>query len=132
MADYSCYIAIYNNTPYTLTLSGQGQDWGYWAVSPPATIPPFRATPEFQLKDSAGHNGTEGFVAYTANSVAADVFRISFCCPYYGANYCDVSNPNRTSFNVSFFAKSETAEQNNFCPRAGFPLHMAFSIATFV
>ena len=37
--DYSCYVRILNKSGQPLTLSGQSVKQGYWAVSPPQTIP---------------------------------------------------------------------------------------------
>jgi hypothetical protein len=132
MADYSCYLTIFNNTPYKMTFSESGDKWGYWNIAPPATINPFEASLQFQLKDRLGHNGTEGFVKYTMDVTELELFVLNFCCPYYDDNYCDISNPNHFGFGVSFFARSDAGDHNNFCPPKGFPLTMTFHISSFV
>lgn len=132
MADFSCYITIYNNTPYTLTLTDSGDPWGYWNIAPPKTIQPFQATTQFQLEDKAGPGGTEGYVTYTANSPAADVFTMKFSDPYSGSNYCNINNPNGNSYGVFFVANSGSGDNNNVCPTSGHPLTISYYLKSFV
>jgi len=132
MADFSCYVTIYNNTPFTLTLKSSGDSWGYWNISPPNTINPFQSSAQFQLKDKTGPGGTQGFVAYTANSPSSDVFTMNFSCPYTGSNYCNINNPNGNSYGVFFTADSGGGAVNNTCPTAGHPLTMSYYIRSFV
>jgi hypothetical protein len=70
---------------------------------------------------------------YAPNTPSGDVFKMSFADPTYDSNYCDISNPNRARFNVSFFAKSgDDGEQNNACPKGGHPVTVYFYITSFV
>ncbi len=132
MADFSCYVTIYNNTPYTLSLTNSGDAWGKWTIAPPTTISPFQATSQFQLQDKAGPNGTQGFVTYTANSPAADAFTMNFSDPYSGSNYCNINNPNGNCYSVFFVANSGGGDNNNVCPTSGHPLTLSFYIRSFV
>jgi len=132
MADFSCYVTIYNNTPYTMTLTGSGDSWGKWTIEPPKTIAPFSVTSKFQLEDKAGASGSEGYVIYKASSPDADSFRVDFCDPYSGSNTCSISNPNMEQFGVCFTADSGDGAKNNMCPPSGHPLTMNFYITSFV
>ena len=82
--------------------------------------------------DKTGPGGTQGFVAYTANSPSSDVFTMNFSCPYTGSNYCNINNPNGNSYGVFFTADSGGGAVNNTCPTAGHPLTMSYYIRSFV
>lgn len=131
MSDFSCYVTIFNNTPYKLTLTGSGNAYGYWNIAPPPSIAPFQASAQFQLKDSAGPNGTQGFVSYIASSTN-DVFTMNFSCPFSGSNYCNINNPDGNSFSVFFTADTGSGSNNNVCPTGGHPLTTSFYLKSFV
>lgn len=129
MADFSTYITIFNDTNEKLYFSSKGEKHGYWKTSPPPDINPFAATAQFQLSDSTGPAGSEGYVKYKTGGKPEKTFIMQFCDAYWGDNYCNISNPDPSEFSVYFRARSNGGEwQDNVCPTGGHPLWIEYHI----
>ncbi len=78
MANFSCYIAIYNNSSIHFINGSSGQSWGEYDSRPKTNLTPKEHT-TFRLKDASGPAGSTGWTKY---EVGEGILQFNYDCPY--------------------------------------------------
>lgn len=118
MADFSCYITIANQTPFSLLYKSKDQSWGKWTTDPPVSIKAFSTSSQFRLEDKGGPGGSEGKVIFEIRDDPSHsavghypTFTMKFNDPYGDTNnYAYIESSDAENYAIWFVTKvgSET------------------------
>lgn len=134
MADFSCYVTVFNQTLKPLRRDDCQAIWGRWDGGMPPAIIPANQAPSFQIEDPVGEAaGSEGWVTYIVEDAKGvkGTIKLYFECPYAEHNKVSAEwqTTEKPSVNVTIRAKSDDKKwQDGGVQILGHPLYVDFTI----